>query len=84
MIRFAACIITKNKEVLIGYSGEQHYDLLTKNKLCRDEDVIGYFDFHLPNLFVPDVNYYLYDEQKCDEAIEEFLQNGGFDCEKYK
>jgi hypothetical protein len=44
------------------------------NNLQRDEDIIGYYDFHLPNLFVPNVNYYLYNEEKCEELIEKYLE----------
>ena len=43
------------------------------NNLQIDEDIIGYYDFHLPNLFVPNVNYYLYDEEKCEELIEKYF-----------
>ena len=72
MIRHCACIITNDK-VLLGNPNEQHRDIIINNNLQRDEDIIGYYDFHLPNLFIPNVNYYLYNEEKCEELIEKYL-----------
>lgn len=74
MIRHCAVIITYDK-ILFGEVGEQHRDIIIKNGLERDEDIIGYYDFHLPNLFIPNVNYYLYDELACDKLIEEYFEN---------
>ena len=51
MIRHCACIITNDK-VLLGNPNEQHRDIIINNNLQRDEDIIGYYDFHLPNLFI--------------------------------
>lgn len=72
MIRYCACIITKTK-VILGETYEQHRDIIERYNIQRDEDIIGYFDFHLPNLFVPNRNYFLYDEDLCDELIEKYL-----------
>ena len=73
MKRYCACIITNDK-VLLGNPNEQHRDIIMNNDLQRDEDIIGYYDFHLPNLFVPSVNYYLYNEEKCEYLIEKYLE----------
>ena len=73
MIRHCACIIT-HTQVILGSPTEQHRDIIARNNIQRDEDIIGYYDFHLPMLFVPNRNYYLFDEEKCDKLIEEYIE----------
>lgn len=73
MIRHCACIIT-HTQVILGSPTEQHRDIIARNNIQRDEDIIGYYDFHLPMLFVPNRNYYLFDEEKCDRLIEEYIE----------
>ena len=74
--RHCAVVITSKGEILLGSPSEQHRDIIARNNLQRDEDIVGYYNFHLPNLFVPCTNYYLYDEVICDEAIEKYLTGG--------
>lgn len=75
MIRSGACIITKDLRVIIGYNNEQHRHLIENNNLTKDEDIIGYYDYHEPFLLIPNVNYYLYNEELCNIAIEKWLDN---------
>lgn len=76
MSRIAPVIILKDKTVLIGY-GRQHRDIIIENNISRDEDIIGYYDLHDRDIFVPNRNYYLYNEELCEIAIEEYLERGG-------
>ncbi len=71
--RHCACIITHTK-VLLGSPDEQHRDIISRHNIQRDEDIIGYYDFHLPMLFVQNRNYCLFDEEKCDRLIEEYIE----------
>lgn len=80
--RTAACIITNNNEVLIGFNGEQHRDLIIDNNLTKDEDIIGYYDYYSPFTFIPNCNHYLLDEERCNNIIDDFLLNGGISIEK--
>ena len=74
-MRSGACIITKDLRVIIGNRDEQHRDLISKNNLTKDEDIIGYYNFYEPFLLVPNTNYYLYDEELCNIAIEKWLDS---------
>ena len=73
MSRTAACIITVENKVIIGLNGEQHRDLIINNNLEKDEDIVGYYDYYAPFTFVPNCNHYMLDEEKCENAINDFL-----------